>query len=114
MFSVVDNVIYYQGRAFAVLTVDPVSNGGWVIDAREEVENIGFVDVDQLTEFRTAMRSEINDTLNECLTNAVEKLWLPEVFDDVLRELIGPTLHKSLDSQILQAFHVDYEGKPSE
>lgn len=109
-FTVIDNVIYWEGRAFAVLSVEPVSDGGWVIDAREELEAVGYVDGDEVTEFRAAFRREINDTLQECLTNAVEKLWLPEAFHDVLLTLIGPALHKALDQEISTSLRLTFKG----
>lgn len=110
MFTVIGDTIYYQGRAFASLTVTPVSAGGWVIDAREALEGSGFIEEEQVTEFRLGFRREINDVLQECLTKAIETFWLPEAFRDLLADQIGPALHKALDEEIKVAFRLIYKG----
>jgi hypothetical protein len=110
-FTVIDDTIYWEGRAFAVLSVSPVSDGGWVIDARDAIEGIDYVTEEEVTEFRTAFRGEINDTLNECLTHAVEKLWLPEPFHDILAELIGPALRKGLDEEIARTLRLEFKAE---
>lgn len=73
MFKVIGEIIEYNGQPFAYIIGSPITKGGWVIDARAEIEGAAdLIDAAEITEFRTAFRSEINDILMERLTHAVE------------------------------------------
>lgn len=84
MFEVFGDTIYYNGREFAAITATNLNAGGWVIDAREELDRHASITLDEFDAFVKAFTKDINQRIEKCLERQAESLWWPPAVVDQL------------------------------
>lgn len=111
MFTVHGDIIYYDGKAFAVITATPVSAGGWVLDARENIDAQAGIPLTEFDNFYTVFRNEIGDKIESDLSKAVEEIWLPEFLVERLKDRISATVLDFFKDEAEQNLEVTFDGK---
>ena len=110
MFTVHGDVIYFDGKAFAVITATAVKSGGWTIDARETLDRHSSIGLDDFADFHTTFTRDVGDKIESALSEAVGDLWLPEAFTKPLTERLTARLVEFFKDEAEQNLGIECSG----
>lgn len=85
MFRVIGDVLEYDGKPFAVVTM-PLS--GQQITAIEALEGIGFISEVEYGELLHDMKKDVNRIVKEALTATQAELWLTGELTETMCERV--------------------------
>lgn len=104
MFDVIDNIITYDRKPFAVIMVTPVQSGGWVLSAVENLQERDVVSCSSILHEIAVMQVAVNQEF----TKRLNELWIDDNSKTILKALVR-TILKEKCSDAFSEMELIYE-----